>query len=69
MKMEVFDRLNLYQNYRQRYTVIPITTVRGPCAKNQIFSFEMVAVVLCFAVDSYFIYSVLEIDFGKLIKS
>ena len=21
---------NFYQNYRQRYTVIPITTVRGP---------------------------------------
>ena len=21
---------NFYQNYRQRYTVIPITTIRGP---------------------------------------
>ena len=30
MKMEAFDRFNFYQNYRQRYTVIPITTVRGP---------------------------------------
>ena len=30
MKMEAFDRLNFYQNYRQPYTVIPITTVRGP---------------------------------------
>ena len=30
MKMEAFDRLNFYQNYRQLYTVIPITTVRGP---------------------------------------
>ena len=39
------------------------------CAKNPIFRFEMVAVVLCLAVDSYFIYSVLEIDFCKLIKS
>ena len=38
------------------------------CAKNPIFRFEMVAVVLCLAVDSYFIYSVLEIDFFKLIK-
>ena len=36
------------------------------CAKNQIFSFEMVAVVLCWnsvVVNSYFIYSLLEIDF------
>ena len=30
MKMEVLDRLYLYKYYRQRYTVIPITTVRGP---------------------------------------
>ena len=30
MKMEAFDRLYFYQNDRQRYTVIPITTVRGP---------------------------------------
>ena len=30
MKMEAFDRFIFYQNYRQRYTVIPITTVRGP---------------------------------------
>ena len=31
MKIEAFDRLYFfYQNYRQRYTVIPITTVRGP---------------------------------------
>ena len=30
MKMEALDRLIFYQNYRQRYTVIPITTVRGP---------------------------------------
>ena len=29
MKMEAFD-LYFYQNYRQRYTVIPITTIRGP---------------------------------------
>ena len=29
----------------------------------------MVAVVLCLAVDSYFIYSVLEIDFCKRIKN
>ena len=28
--MEAFDRLCFYQNYRQPYTVIPITTVRGP---------------------------------------
>ena len=34
MKMEAFDRLYFfYQNYRQRYTVIPITTVRGPLEK------------------------------------
>ena len=39
------------------------------CAMNPIFRFEMVAVVLCLAVDSYFIYSLLEIDFCKLIKS
>ena len=35
-------------------------------AKNPIFLFEMVAVVLCWnsvAVDGYFIYSVLKIDF------
>ena len=38
------------------------------CAKNTIFRFEMVAVVLCFAVDSCFIYSVLEIEFCKLMK-
>ena len=31
MKMEAFDRFIFYQNYRQRYAVIPITTVRGPC--------------------------------------
>ena len=31
------------------------------CAKNPIFRFEMVAVVLCLSVDSYFIYFVLEI--------
>ena len=30
MKMEAFDQFQFYQNYRQRYTVIPITTVRGP---------------------------------------
>ena len=30
MKMEAFGRL---QNYRQRYTEIPITTVRGPLQK------------------------------------
>ena len=30
MRIETFDDFNLYQNYRQRYTVIPITTVRGP---------------------------------------
>ena len=41
------------------------------CAKNPIFCFEMVAVVLCWnsvAVDSYFIYSVIEVDFCKLLK-
>ena len=38
-------------------------------AKNPIFRFEMVAVVLCWnsvAVDSYLIYSVLEADICKL---
>ena len=30
IKMETFDRFLFFQNYRQRYTVIPITTVRGP---------------------------------------
>ena len=30
MKMEAFDWLHFFQNYRQRYTVISITTVRGP---------------------------------------
>ena len=30
MKMEAFDRLKFHQNYKQRYTVISITTVRGP---------------------------------------
>ena len=30
--METFDQLYFYQNYRQQYTVIPITTVRGPCS-------------------------------------
>ena len=30
MKMEAFDRLNFFQNYRQQYTVILITTVRVP---------------------------------------
>ena len=25
---------DFYQNYRQRYTVIPITTVRGPLTLN-----------------------------------
>ena len=39
------------------------------CAKNPIFRFEMVVVVLCLAADSYFIYSVLEIDFCKLLKN
>ena len=34
MKMEVFDRLYFYQNYRQRYTGIPITTVRDPFQIN-----------------------------------
>ena len=30
-KMEAFDQLLFFfQNHRQRYTVIPITTVRGP---------------------------------------
>ena len=38
------------------------------CAKSPIFRFEMVVVVLCLAVDSYFTYSVLEIDCCKLIK-
>ena len=41
------------------------------CAKNPIFRFEVVAVVLCWnsvAVDNYFIYSVLEADFCKLLK-
>ena len=33
------------------------------CAKNTIFCFEMVVVV------SYLIYSVLEIDFCKLVKN
>ena len=27
---------NFYQNYRQRYTVIPITTVRGPFLNSQL---------------------------------
>ena len=41
-------------------------------AKNPIFRFEMVAVVFCWnseAVDSYFIYSVLEVNPGKLLKN
>ena len=33
MKMEAFDRLYFLENYRQRYTVIPITTARGPYFK------------------------------------
>ena len=41
-------------------------------AKNPIFRFEIVAVVLCWnsvAVDSYFIYSVLEVDICKLLNN
>ena len=30
MKMKHLIDFNFYQNYRQRYTVIPIITVRGP---------------------------------------
>ena len=30
MKMEAFDRLYFKRNYRQRYTVSSITSVRGP---------------------------------------
>ena len=39
MKMEAFDRLKFYQNYRQRYTVIPITTVRGPSKLHLIVAY------------------------------
>ena len=34
--------LNFYQNYRQRYTVIPITTVRGPFIMIAFFFFKTV---------------------------
>ena len=34
--MEAFDRLKFLSNYyRQRYTVIPITTARGPLGKEK----------------------------------
>ena len=38
------------------------------CTNNPIFRFKMVVVVLCLNVNSCLIYSVLEIDFCKLVK-
>ena len=34
----IWSTFNFYQNYRQRCTVIPITTVRGPLEITQIAS-------------------------------
>ena len=36
MKMEAFDRLTFLSKYRQRYTAIPITAVRGSCFSREI---------------------------------
>ena len=48
MKMEGWKLLidfNFYQNYRQRYTVIPITTVRGPLEGAQCLGLGKVLVL------------------------
>ena len=42
MKMEAFDR----QNYRKRYTVIPITTVSGPLSSLQAWKRHTVRMLL-----------------------
>ena len=36
----IWSTLIFYQNYRQRYTVIPITTVRGPFTTAYLFWYK-----------------------------